>query len=572
MESREEELLASACAKFEQGSYDEALEVFVLLYEKGYEKDWILQTIYQCYVDGNEAEFRAAYEACRKEGSCQYEACTLDFIPYQEGSYFVFNRERQAFAGKISVAELKTAEPNPLLEKVEFGAVAVASDEDLRQLYKVLSAAKQRKLYLVTARTAENSSYCKIPELTEYMQNIYLFPDFSDFQTYFHTHTAEYLPLVLFGKPEDQKWLEEIIGQEHAYRLTPEGRNNSNVLLTIGIPTYHRGNLLLKRLEHLKQMSYDAEIEIAISKNGMDLYEEEYAQAAECADARVIYCDQGEELSPVINWHRTVEMARGKYVMFVSDEDDVILGALNHYLAILQNDSEINVIRSRTEFQYATNTKRVYGVKGVDAFEKSFLAQNYLSGLIVKRDAFLKEDFLKLQKYSDSVFYDSYPHEWWCAGLIRTGDYLEEPVSLIAEQKSVLEEEAGFEQKDEDDMFLPAYATYEYRLKQLKGMIEFLNMCADVEWKKAGMKRIMAKMPWLYAIALSRNYDLEHYHERVREYAEICMEAILQFLPTNEDKKKFLGYLQNTVNWMENQYNEQIIENQKKQLERNKAE
>ena len=55
MENREELLYTYACEKFEQQKYDEALEAFILLYGKGYERDWIKNSIYQCYVDGNEA-------------------------------------------------------------------------------------------------------------------------------------------------------------------------------------------------------------------------------------------------------------------------------------------------------------------------------------------------------------------------------------------------------------------------------------------------------------------------------------------------------------------------------------
>lgn len=41
MENREELLYTYACEKFEQQKYDEALEALILLYGKGYERDWI---------------------------------------------------------------------------------------------------------------------------------------------------------------------------------------------------------------------------------------------------------------------------------------------------------------------------------------------------------------------------------------------------------------------------------------------------------------------------------------------------------------------------------------------------
>ena len=62
MENREELLYTYACEKFEQQKYDEALEAFILLYGKGYERDWIKNSIYQCYVDGNESQFKSVFE------------------------------------------------------------------------------------------------------------------------------------------------------------------------------------------------------------------------------------------------------------------------------------------------------------------------------------------------------------------------------------------------------------------------------------------------------------------------------------------------------------------------------
>ena len=35
---------------------------------------------------------------------------------------------------------------------------------------------------------------------------------------------------------------------------------------------------------------------------------------------------------PHLNWYKTIEKAHGKYVLLVSDEDDIEIGALEHYL------------------------------------------------------------------------------------------------------------------------------------------------------------------------------------------------------------------------------------------------
>ena len=40
------ELMEYACVRFKEGKYDEALESFALLYMRGYEQKWIIETVY----------------------------------------------------------------------------------------------------------------------------------------------------------------------------------------------------------------------------------------------------------------------------------------------------------------------------------------------------------------------------------------------------------------------------------------------------------------------------------------------------------------------------------------------
>ena len=102
MEFKEQDLLAYACDKFEQNKYDEALETFVLLYTRGYEKEWIRQNIYQCYVNCNDEEFRQTFESNINGTKIKYEDCSLDFVPYQEGKYYIFDKKEEQFVGVFS--------------------------------------------------------------------------------------------------------------------------------------------------------------------------------------------------------------------------------------------------------------------------------------------------------------------------------------------------------------------------------------------------------------------------------------------------------------------------------------
>lgn len=180
------------------------------------------------------------------------------------------------------------------------------------------------------------TSYFKVPELQSYMKNIKIFPNICEYQNYFHIHTNKSLPKIVFAEEKVAQIINQILEEEHKFRLTDQGRNETNILLSIGIPTHNRGNLLLKRLENLLQMPYDSEIEIVISKNGSTLYQEEYQKVEKIKDARLKYYGTNKELRPQENWINVVDKAHGKYVLFVSDEDDVVIGALEHYLNIIK--------------------------------------------------------------------------------------------------------------------------------------------------------------------------------------------------------------------------------------------
>lgn len=542
------ELLDDACEKFQAGRYDEALEGFVQAYREGYEREWIMENIYNCYMEGNEEEFRRTYQEAAGGGMTAYKECILDFIPYRDGEYYIFDKERKKFCGIFSIRELQKAQPEGNLKNMEFSAAILDLDWNWNEEKYVLTAAKNSKIYAVCKDLRRGMSFWKIPEFTEYARNIVVFPSAGKLQEYFHEHTSVYLPKLVYGDDaQAQRELVTILNQEHAYRLTPEGRNTENVLLTIGIPTFHRGHLLLRRIRNLQKLPYDAEIEFAVSKNGTEVYQTEYDEAGKIEDARLNYYDHGKDLKPEINWHYTVEMAHGKYVLLVSDEDDIIPEALEHYLALLRDYPDVNLLRAETDLPAFNNTEREYGKQGVDAFTKSFLMQTYLSGLIVRREDFIASDLLKFEQFSDNAFYQNYPHEWWCAALNQKGDYLRETIILISVGSSVGAEEAGYKKESEENEFLPAYATYEARLQQLQGEIEFLNefMSNDPGYLEEGMTLVMGKIAWLFLVARDRKYDLENYAKQISEYAKICTKAIEGFPLEDERKKKLLLYLRN---------------------------
>lgn len=557
MAIEETELLGYACQKFQDEKYDEALEAFVLAFQKGYEKDWVKENIYKCYMSGNEETFQKTYEENEKIQNIgiKYEDCKLDFIPYKDGQYFIFDKEADCFWGVFSMAEIEDAEEDKALQESEFSSVAVALEWNWNKERTLLQAAGTRRIYAVCHDIKRCVSFWKIPELKGYVENICLFPDQHQFQMYFHKNTDIYLPKLVYGRNAgEQDELVEILNQEHQYRITPEGRNTENVLLTIGIPTHARGNLLLKRLENLRKLPLDSEIEFAISKNGIQLYQEEYKKASEIRDARINYYDHECELSPEENWCHVMEMAHGKYVLLVSDEDDIVLGNVEHYLKLLESNPEVNLVRASGAVFYTDIKEPKYKKGGLDAFGAVFLRQNYLSGLIIRRKDFLKKHFEQLKQFRNNEYYHRYPHDWWCSMLSMEGDYLEDPVCLISENESVMGEEVSEYKKlgilPEGDGFaeettLPKYATYNERLKQFRGQIDFLHwlMQDNLEGCEKGLIGAIGKVSLLLELAYEQNYDCDNFSNVVDEFVLLSMEAIDEF--TFREKQKLV-----LLNWV----------------------
>lgn len=560
----EKKLLEYACMKFERKEYADALDAFILAYQKenikGEIKDEILKSIYSCYMEPNEKTFHNNFEESICGDNKFYEQCMLDFIPYKEGEYYIFDKEKRVFEGIFSIKDFYNANSNLIFLQNESSDVVMECDWDYRNIKNVISGARERSIYIIAHDFWRALSFYKIPEFTDFFKDIKMFLNEEEYQGYFHRKTYLYLPKLIFGGNQFTKNMEEIYEQEHAYRLTQEGRNNERVLLTIGIPTHNRGNLLLKRLEHLKDMQYDAEIEVVVAKNGSALYQEEYKKASEIMDSRFIYYGTESELKPHQNWYNVVTRSHGKYILFVSDEDDVVLDALDHYLKLLSINSRLGQVRAKTSSEYALIEKKI-GKKGLDAFEMVYLKQNYLSGLIVNRQMLIETDVMQYEKYWDNIFYKHYPHEWWCAALTQKGDSMTEPVLLIEEKEAVLEKEyeeyekRGILKKEtvfDKNCGLPMYATYESRFEQFQGQVKFLKifMDNDIKGTQFGLKRSVRKLAFLLNVARSDGYKKEIYEQIIEKFVQLTMEAIDQFELNDRQQLEILVEIKQDCNYL----------------------
>lgn len=480
---------------------------------------------------------KKCFEELTENKYCKFEDCTLDFVPYKENKYLIYDKKSGENKVVFSVLDIQNAENLKETEHYEFSDITLQFDGNLHEKFSVLKEALNRKIYIICPDIEKVASFYKILEIKSYMKNIKVFKNLEEYRGYFHENTEVYLPRIILADKEHKYEISKIIRNEHKYRLTKEGRNTDNVILTIGIPTHNRGNLLLKRLKNLLRMQYDAEIEIVAAKNGNVLYQEEYVQASKIDDARFVYYGVEDELKPQVNWTNVVKYANGKYVLFISDEDDVVLSALEHYLKMLRTNPKLSMVRARTSLQY-NDIENLYAAKGMDAFLKVFLKQNYLSGIIVDREKFIEADVLKYEKYADNAFYINYPHEWWCAEMTMKGDIFYDEILLIDENESVLDEECEQYQNmgiiNKNDIFdkeskLPFYSTYESRFKQFKGQIEFISLFLDNDEGKNKMYALevaINKLGAMVYLARSYGYKKDEFSNVLQEFKNVILESV----------------------------------------------
>lgn len=542
------ELLDYACDKFQACKYEEALEGFILAYTKGYEREWILENIYNCYVAGNEQQFRNVYERFRYKVDIPYEQCALDFIPYREGEYYIFDKELQEFRGIFSMYELQETTIDQTMLKVEFSPVGLQFDGNWNMKKHILTDGLERNIYAICNNVRRSVSFYKIPELADYMENVRVFSNWAEFQSYFHDNTSVYFPKIFYGT-EKEIFL-HILNQEHTYRLTPEGRNSDNILLTIGIPTHDRGVQLLQRLDNLKKMFFDAEIEIAISKNGKHFYQDEYknAEKMQAEDARITYVGCEEELTLSQNWRRVVEIAKGKFVLMVSDEDDVILDALEHYLKFLNNHSGLGYVRAKTVVQYSSLKENGYFERGEDAFLNGFLRQNYLSGCIFNRKYFLEAHIETTeQKFCNNFFYTLYPHAWWQAIMSFYGDYAVDIIPLIHEGDAcIFDEIKQYEEMRKEGKVieelcgqgvdgyegLTRVSEYQSRLDQFQSGMQLVKDFEMLNEELKGKALIVFVRKTLFLMDMVRkeyHYKEKEFPEYLGKMVELAVEVVHEF-------------------------------------------
>lgn len=459
---------------FEAGDYDKAVGELIEVYNEGVFTEEIINNIYSCFINPNEAEFKACYDECidKTDISMEYESLAIDFIPVSEKKYYLFNKNKRKFEGDIEVKKRYPTE-----KKKDFRSLLIAGEWNLKNMLDVIYINRWDKVYIVVDDTMLSSlmSYFKLPGVYDYyFKSVKLFSGEKELKDYFLSNSNEYLPRVIVGS-ESERYT-DIVDRLHDDRLKNLSIERNNIFLTIAIPTYCRGPIALKSVQNLLKLPYDSEIEILVSNNGSETNNREYEEIAQINDSRLTYFAFKENQGFIANVVNVLNMAKGRFVVIASDEDLLINDNLAMYLQQLYNNPDAGLVISTgvgNNFGPQNYAEHKPGYDGMVAAVNC----NYLTGITFNTDIVRKrriiERFLALET---DEFVAVYPHIVLTMLVAEKADVVVSDVEMWEEGPDTL-----IVEDDQDRYDKYVYQKYDSRVAQQDGCIRILREFLDID-------------------------------------------------------------------------------------------
>lgn len=392
---------------FEEQNYDQAVQNFIKAYELGFEKDLILENLYSCFILPNELEFKNNYSINAKNMiNVPFEQCTLDFIPVSGTRFYIFDKVHQEFQGVFELEQEAIQKG-----KEEFDSLLFTDVWDIRVMIPYLKKKKWEAVYiLLEDLDTQFASFFKLGKFKEvYLENVVLFQNIAEMYAFFEQFEDKYLPKTIVTPYSDKYYA--IIWELHTKRIQNIGRERNNIFLSICMPSYNRGTSALKNVQHLLECVCDSEIEIVISNNGSTEDTEGYQEIKRLADARIRYHEFDENQGFASNVLKTLELARGQYVVLTSDEDIMILENMGEYLSYLKQHRNCGVFRTQgigKLFSMLTEN-RIYqgGTEAISAASNL----NYMTGITYNMRILKQTKTLEIvKKLRGNIFLEFYVH------------------------------------------------------------------------------------------------------------------------------------------------------------------
>ncbi|MBC3797052.1 glycosyltransferase family 2 protein [Acetobacterium tundrae] len=474
---------------FALSEYEQFFEMYIKAQNYGYSCEKRINFIFEAFVQPNLCDFMSNYEINRKNmfvNGCLNESLEFSELPYwlltsgNENEYYLFEKESNLIKEKFewNLSEFSCNEEITLDSSACDQLIIGCDSWSEFQGYLKNSSMKGKKTYYVEANIKELLTCLQGGIISElYLSKFILFENNEDLKKYFINH-SDYLPRKIIGIDEEKAKYKINIEKIHQLRLKKENRGGDNILLSIGIPSFNRGKRAYNNVIHTLLSNFDEEIEVVISNNGTqnetkDLYE----KISLIEDARVTYFEFDKNQGVALNICKVIDLAHGKYVLMISDEDLVDLNKLKEIVNMLNRIKDNNIAEIRTKTDGMGIVPFIGIAKpGMDALNKFMLTSNYMTGIIYKKEIIEKYDlldYIRLHLNNETCFY--YPHVVMELILCQYGSILGLDMVLVNEGRPEKTEVEYAEIGEKLNKTIPYYATLEGRIKQHKGFFDIIR-------------------------------------------------------------------------------------------------
>ncbi|WP_334072140.1 MULTISPECIES: glycosyltransferase [Paenibacillus] len=473
---------------FSGSQFNSFFEMLLKAQEYGYSKDEIEEVILEAFVKPNIKEFRNLYEANIKflqkndyldvEKIIDFEDLPFWLLPNGiSNEYYLYNKSQKLIQDKITLFTYKPVQSLPTLDV--FADYLLLEDWDWSNVLTYTNSAKKRnKKTYVIIKDIEKFLSCLQGSLLNNatISNALIFDNLDRFRHYMYNSDL-FLPRNIINLSDSSSMPQNTLDEIHNNRIHKDNRKSNHVLLSVCIPSYNRGKRAYENVVHLLQSYYDEEIEVILSNNGTQnetkVY---YDKIGEIDDARLKYFAFEENRGFSINCCKVCELASGKFILLLSDEDLINLDNLHFIMNKLYlSNNKISVMRTSTTSQY--NLSNLVANPGRDALLNFMLSSNYMSGIILNNNLFKIYrgiEYIK-KNLNNSVCY-WYPHMFWELLLCQYGNVESTDLILVNEGKAEKSEVDSI--KINNEVVIPYYASIEGRLEQHEG---FTHIFRDLE-------------------------------------------------------------------------------------------
>lgn len=117
-------------------------------------------------------------------------------------------------------------------------------------------------------------------------------------------------------------------------------------LVTVGIPTYNRADLLAEAVASALAQDHPA-VEVVVSDNASTDGTEALCRGLAAQEPRLRYIRQDENIGATANFKAVLAAARGDYFMWLTDDDLVAPNYVSACVAVLEREPEIDLVAGR---------------------------------------------------------------------------------------------------------------------------------------------------------------------------------------------------------------------------------